>query len=187
MGFTMLRQACRRSRLHAMLEDGASDSDPLSNLSSILAAETGSETVNSALHDLTTSADTLSWEQLSDFLAAAPVLEDSHYSSILAYVSRHNKTFQSYRQLPALPNIPILPPNPKQLRTFKIDGRTYSDQRKHEGNKCYPVPGHARRRRSYRLHTIQLHLAPRAPAADFCSRQPASPPSRRRVCSDPVP
>lgn len=133
MDFTMLRQASRRARLQAMLEDGASDLNSVSQLSAIL-SDTNLDADALYANTGLPFERPLSPEQLSDFLAVGALLDDTHYLPILDYVRIHWQPYQSYKQLPAQPGIPVLPPNAKQLRTFTVDGCTFSDQLQHEGN-----------------------------------------------------
>ncbi|KZV59304.1 hypothetical protein PENSPDRAFT_543852, partial [Peniophora sp. CONT] len=131
MDYTMLHQATRRARLQAMLRDTVPDDSASSRLSAIL-GEVDSDT--SATGSSAHTDNLLSSEELSKFLAAAPLLDARYYSLILQYVQMHIRLFQSFETLPAHPNIPILPPNAKQLRTFSIHDRSYSDRVQHEGN-----------------------------------------------------
>ncbi|KZV59474.1 hypothetical protein PENSPDRAFT_678949 [Peniophora sp. CONT] len=133
MDFTMLRQACRRARLQALLQDGASDQDALSELSAIL-TDTCVEADPTFAESGLPHEHPLSDEQLSTFLATGPMLEDAPYHLILDYVQNHLQPVQSFNEIPAQPGIPVLPPNAHQLRTFTLDGRTFCDQLQHEGN-----------------------------------------------------
>ncbi|KAI0037290.1 hypothetical protein FA95DRAFT_1507114, partial [Auriscalpium vulgare] len=129
LDYTMLHQISRRARLEAILHDKSegSDESAMASLADILG--------NGSSQKYTQSSR-LSASELADILAKAPEMNENHYFTLLQYLQTNGQPYRSWKDVPhprhAL--IPSLPPRANKLRTFTIDGRTYSDRKQHEGN-----------------------------------------------------
>ncbi|KZV59036.1 hypothetical protein PENSPDRAFT_672638 [Peniophora sp. CONT] len=127
--FTMLDKACRCARLQALLQDRASNEELVVKLTALLEPA-------EAVPVFSSEADgtVLDSVQLAAFLTSSRRLDDALYAAILAYIEGNLCPVQSLKVLPPQANIPISPPQAKQLCTPDIEGRAYSDQHHHEGN-----------------------------------------------------
>lgn len=131
MDLTMLRQTARRGRLEAMLTDShfqseISPNDLAGQLAQILRPD--ASYLNKALQPLTGLV-------VAKILAHGKDTGIREYTMILDYLhSVGQKQWRSVSDLPHLAEDLVLPPTSIQPTQLKLDGRTFSCKRSHEGN-----------------------------------------------------
>jgi hypothetical protein len=122
----MLRQLSRRGRVDAMLKDGLTSGDALSNgLAQILQEK--EESADYAHRPVSPA-------QIAEILKKAPVLPSEQYAALLQYLQLTGRQYRDFRELPHPPNALILPPRAELPLQMHRGDCTFSCQKSHEGN-----------------------------------------------------